>query len=303
MKRRTVTILLLLLCIAQLRAQVFRPDSTLKALVVIAHPDDEAAFSGTIYKISKEHHGQVDICVITNGEAGFKYSTLAEAYYGLNLTDEKEGRKNLPRIRKQELMNAGRIIGVNNIFFLDQQDAKNSLDEHEPLDTSWNTALVMTRLKEIMTRTRYDFVFCLMPTPGTHAGHKAASLSALRTVKALPEAQRPVILGGSWALKTDKTPKTYQRLKNYAETDIVGDTALYRMDRTQPFGYNNQLNYNIITNWEIAEHKSQGAMQNNMGRSDYEVYYLFRVNNAGAAEKARQLFEKLRVSPYVPKQY
>src|SRR5689334_16749139 len=93
-----------------------------KVLVVTAHPDDETAMAATIYKITHELNGLVDQCVITNGEGGYKYSTLAEAYYGLELTDEKVGRENLPRIRKQELINAGKIISTNNIFFLDQKD-------------------------------------------------------------------------------------------------------------------------------------------------------------------------------------
>ena len=72
------------------------------------------------------------------------------------------GRANLPRIRKQELINAGKIIGTNNIFFLDQKDAHYGLDEKEPLDTTWNIPWVSIRLREIMTNTRYDFVFCLL---------------------------------------------------------------------------------------------------------------------------------------------
>src|SRR3954470_19278865 len=122
-----------------------------KVLVVTAHPDDETGMSATIYKITHELGGIVDQCVITNGEGGYKYSTLAEAYYGLELTSERVGRANLPRIRKQELMNAGKIIGTNNIFFLDQKDAHYGLNEHEPLDTTWNVPWVSTRLREIMT--------------------------------------------------------------------------------------------------------------------------------------------------------
>src|ERR1700761_744470 len=69
-------------------------------LVVMAHPDDESTFSASLYKITKEQHGTVDLFIITNGEAGYKYCTLAENYYHLELTDEKVGRSNLPHIRK-----------------------------------------------------------------------------------------------------------------------------------------------------------------------------------------------------------
>ena len=52
-----------------------------RVLVVIAHPDDESILAVTLYKITREHGGVVDLFVITNGEAGFRYSTLAETYY------------------------------------------------------------------------------------------------------------------------------------------------------------------------------------------------------------------------------
>ena len=275
------------------------------ALVVIAHPDDEAMCSVTIYKITKELKGTVDVAVITNGEAGFKYSTLAEAYYGVPLTDEKEGRKYLPQIRKQELMNAGKIIGVSNIFFLDQPDAKFNLDERDPLDTSWNVPLVMAHLKDIFAHHHYDFVFCMLPVPATHAGHKAASILALRTVQAMPLAERPVILGVSGSSKSDTTVRHFTQLKNYTETAVMGDTAMFHLDRTTPFGYNHALNYKMIATWEMAEHKSQGAyeMMLSRGGSDIENFWLFKINNAQAETKARQLFQQLSVVPYPTKTY
>src|SRR5579862_5655319 len=87
-------------------------DTGIKVLIVVAHPDDESAFCATIYKITHDLHGKVDFALITNGEGGYKYSTLAEDYYGKELTEPAVGRQYLPTIRKQELMNAGKILGV-----------------------------------------------------------------------------------------------------------------------------------------------------------------------------------------------
>jgi LmbE family N-acetylglucosaminyl deacetylase len=275
----------------------------IKVLIITAHPDDETGFAATIYKITKEMNGIADQCVITNGEGGYKYSTLAEAYYGLELTDEKTGRENLPRIRKQELMNAGKIIGMRNIFFLDQKDAHYGLDEHEPLDTTWNVAFVMTRLSEIMTATKYDFVFCLLPTPETHAHHKAACLLALRTIQNLPKEQRPVILGVTGANKEDTSRYSFHQLKDYAITKVEGDAPLYFFDKSVKFGYKNALSYKIIVNWEIAEHKSQGTMQLAMNQGDLEQFWYFSMNGYGAVEKCNQFFEKLKIIPYKPKTY
>lgn len=273
-------------------------DSTIRILIVTAHPDDETGFAATVYKVTKELNSVADQCVITNGEGGYKYSTLSEAYYNLELTDEKVGRENLPRIRKQELMNAGKIIGMHNIFFLDQKDAHYGLDEHEPLDTTWNVALVSTRLKEIMTITKYDFVFCLLPTPETHAHHKAATLLALRTIQSLPEAQRPIILGVTGANKNDTTKYSFTQLKDYKESKVEGNAAMYFFDKSVKFGFKNALSYKIIVNWEIAEHKSQGTMQLAMNQGDLEQFWYFSLNGEKGKIKCQQFFERLKIIPY-----
>jgi LmbE family N-acetylglucosaminyl deacetylase len=274
-----------------------------RVLVVVAHPDDETAAAATIYKITHELNGLVDQCVITNGEGGYKYSTLAESYYGLELTDEAVGRANLPRIRKQELMNAGKIIGTHNIFFLDQKDAHYGLDEHEPLDTSWNVAWISTRLKEILNENHYDFVFCLLPVPGTHGGHKAATLLALKAVQQMPQTVRPIVLGMTASSKSDTASTVFEQLKDYKETKILKEAPVFAFDKSKPFGYNNKLTYKIIVNWEIAEHKSQGTMQLAMNMGDYENYWYFALNGPEGVGKCKALFEQLKSIPYKTKVY
>jgi LmbE family N-acetylglucosaminyl deacetylase len=279
-----------------------------KVLVVTAHPDDETGMAAVIYKITHDLKGVVDQCVITNGEAGYKYSTLANDYYGLELTDPEVGRANLPRIRRQELINAGKIIGTNNIFFLDQKDAHYGLDEREPLDTSWNVSWISTRLSELLQKGEYDFVFCLLPTTETHGGHKAATLLALRAVEEYngmckKTRKQPIILGVSGSSKTDTAMQRFQQLKSYTETKMDGDTALYKFDMSVPFGYKGMLNYKIIVNWEIAEHKSQGAMQLYMNHGDYEDFWYFAINNPSGKAKCTALFEQLKRIPYQTRVY
>jgi N-acetylglucosamine malate deacetylase 2 len=291
----------LVFMVSSLLARAQQADSP-RVLIVIAHPDDESTFAATIYKITKELHGVADLACITNGEGGYKYSTLAEAYYGLYLTDEKTGRENLPRIRKKELMNAGNIIGIRNYFFLDQKDAHYGLDEHEPLDTSWDVPFVWRRLTQILKTTHYDFVFCVLPSPGTHGGHKAATLMALRTVAELPAGMRPIVLGASTRSKGD-TLRRFKQLGDYKETVMLYDTASFYLDRTTPFGYKDQLSYKIVVNWEIAEHKSQGTVQMEMNKGDYEMFWYFQQNGSEGFDKCRRLFESLKYIPYPVKTY
>ncbi|MBK9248809.1 MAG: hypothetical protein IPM69_12000 [Ignavibacteria bacterium] len=74
-------------------------------------------------------------------------------------------------------------------------------------------------------------------------------------------------------------------------------------DRTQKFGYKDNLNYKVIVNWLIAEHKSQGTMQLGMNRGDTENFWYFDVNPPAAIPKVEKFFESLKVLNFKKKQY
>ena len=93
-----------------------------RILCVFAHPDDETTVAGAVYKTATFLEGTVDMFLITNGEGGFKYSTLAERMYGLDLTDEDVGREHLPRIRRDEMLAGCEILGVHQVHFLEETD-------------------------------------------------------------------------------------------------------------------------------------------------------------------------------------
>ncbi len=120
------------------------------ALLVVAHPDDEYYFAATIYRIAVELHGTVDELIITNGEGGFHYSTLAEAYYKRALTTEAIGRKELPAIRREETLNAGKILGIRDHYFLDQKDEKFTTDENEGIRHLWDAHFVTRTIADLI---------------------------------------------------------------------------------------------------------------------------------------------------------
>ena len=272
-------------------------DSLSRILIVTAHPDDESGFSATVYKITHELHGVVDLAVITNGEAGYKYSLLAEPYYNIKLTDEATGRKYLPTIRKKELMAAGNILGISNYYFFDQRDNHYTLDVDTVFKEVWNVPLVKKRLHDIIENGKYDFIFCLLPTEETHGHHKGATILALQTVNEL-NSQKPVILGASTSSKTDTASVIYRGLKNFPLTNIADSSPISSLDRNVSFGFKNQLTYKIIVNWEIAEHKSQGSMQTYMNRGDFENFWYFDMNGNSGRDKVKKLFEKLNHSVF-----
>ena len=273
-----------------------------RILAVIAHPDDETTFAGTLYKCATLLEATCDVLVITNGEGGYKYSTLAERIYGLELTNEDIGRAHLPRIRKREMKEACQLLGVNEVRFLRQRDHRYTTDALEVLSAEsdvWNKKLIRSTLRELIHEGDYEFVFTLLPTPGTHGHHKAATLLALEIVASLPRAERPIPLGAA-VYDHDDPPEAFRGLDGNPLANLDPDDEAFVFDRTQSFGFDNRLDYRIIVNWVIAAHKSQGTMQLAAGRGEEERFFLYALAPTDAPERTRALFERLQAPQFPP---
>ncbi len=241
-------------------------------LLVFAHPDDESVVAATIYRLTHELGAPVDHVIITNGEGGFRYSKLAESFYGARLTDEATGRSRLPEIRREETLRAGQILGVRRHFFLGQKDDRFTLDTNEAIDHLWDSRSVLERLESTLREGHYSTVVTLKPESGTHGHHVAAALLVRKAANRLPEAERPAILG---AFNT-------------------GDAADFTVSRTAALPDNKSLDYSIVVNWVIAEHKSQGLLQRDCNRYDHERFTILDPGSPAAAGATRQLFLQLK---------
>jgi LmbE family N-acetylglucosaminyl deacetylase len=262
-----------------------------RVLGVIAHPDDELAFGATLYRLSHQLDATCDLLVITNGEGGFKYSTLAEPLYGIELSDEATGRARLPEIRRKELLESARILGVSAVTFLGEKDHRYTTDIDEVLGPdarAWDLARVRRKLAEQLARGHYDYVFALAPSETTHAHHKAATALAAEAVLAMDPAQRPVMLVSK--VRDASEPQTVA----YAPEDPSVKIGPFVLDRRDKLGHQDKLDYGIVVNWAIAAHKSQGSMQLYVGRGDREEFTLFGDRSAESSRRADALFTLLR---------
>jgi len=256
-----------------------------KVLLVVAHPDDELLVAASLYRLAKERGGTVDQFIITNGEGGYRYSTLAEKVYGLELTKEEVGRRELPDIRKRELLAAGKILGVRAHYFLDEPD-RNNTDDPKDIVGVWNTDLLRTRLAEIIAREQYDVVMTALPRSDLGGHHRAAVRIVIQGVASVPAASKPALLGAHWMADAFSAP---------AGTEEAGFSGPpdFDLDRTRKFGFNNALDYQIIANWVIAEHKSQGLFQTNVNKLTHEYFWIFNRSDASAAARAKEVFALL----------
>ncbi|MDR8390533.1 PIG-L family deacetylase [Aliifodinibius sp. S!AR15-10] len=285
--------LLLLLCIQQpLKAQEL--DYKPKVLLVTAHPDDDAIYAATVFKTTHLLDGVADLAIMTNGEGGYRYSTLGNYIYGKRLDKEEVGRANLPGIRKKEVMAGGDIVGIRNYYFFEQQDKQYTEDIQKALDM-WDAEWLEKRLQEIIEEEQYDFVLTMLPQPGTHGHHKASALLALQAVENMQPEERPIILGTTIFRETDGETD-FEMLEGYPLTSISQEHVPLTFDRTQKFGFEDRLNYNIIANWVIAEHKSQGTMQLFMNGVKVEVYLYYDINRDEDYAKAKAYFDAVNAA-------
>ena len=281
-----------LLSLASCTQSTLIAQSSPNVLIVTAHPDDESGMAATVWKITHALQGNVDLALVTNAEGGYKYSSLGNIIYGHELTDEDTGRALLPAIRKKELMAGGDIIGIRNYFFLDQQDHRYTRNVDSTLSFVWDTAFVAKRLTEIVEKEEYDYIFCMLPTLGTHGHHKGATIMALKATSWIEEGKRPTVLGVSVSTKGDSV-EVFKGLEGYPQTTISRGLPSFHFDRTTKFGYKNRLDYKIIVNWLIAEHKSQGTMQLGMNRGDLEEFWWFDMNDDKKFGETKELFRQL----------
>jgi LmbE family N-acetylglucosaminyl deacetylase len=274
-----------------------------QVLIVIAHPDDEAMFAATVYKITHFLDGDVDLALITDGSGGYRYSQLAEPIYGLELTDEEVAREYLPAIRRRELLAGDSIIGIRDHFFLDQYDHAYTTNVDTVLSHVWDAEDTRARLAEIMTRGDYDFVFVHLPVPNFHAHHKAATILALQAAGTLPSSVKPIVLGSFVGVKDGPDQfgaAEFLELEGYPITRVKADIEPFIFDLDEPLNADGRLNYKIVVNWLIAEHKSQGTMQLLMNQWDIDRFWFFDANDPAGLEPTRALFERLKVPAVAP---
>jgi len=266
-------------------------NSRVKVLLMVAHPDDESECAALVYRVTHELGGTVDQVVVTNGEGGNQYSAPAQAYYRSS-TDEDSWRRQLARIRRRELIEAGRILGIRNHYFLEQTDTGFTLEPGDGF-RAWDTKWIRQNLFWLLQREEYDLVILLLPTINTHGHHKTVALLTLEVIADLDAEDRPAALGVRTLGAEEAAPEAFFGLDSYPLTRTAAPEPVWVFDRRTPMNCHGALDYSIVSNWVIAEHKSQGAFQMEFGRRAHECFWLFEVSGASGAARWRELIGSL----------
>jgi hypothetical protein len=177
-------------------------------------------------------------------------------------------------------------------------------DIDEVLTQHWQPGVVLPEVERRIASGDYDFVFTLFPSPETHGGHKAATMTALEAVEQAgrqpagaggkPGERKPVVLGCQTA-QSGTAELSWAGFQS-ARHPFRVLPEVFLTDRGVKFGYKDALDYQIIVNWVIAAHKSQGVFQTGMNRADREEFVILESGAAadGASEKATADSERAR---------
>jgi hypothetical protein len=110
----------------------------------------------------------------------------------------------------------------------------------------------------------------------------------LGAVADIPAERRPLIFGvEARAMRASKLEFRGSEAAPLTRT-ILADPVL-TFDRTASFGYRHALDYQIVVNWVMAEHKSQGLFQMDYGKYDLEQFWLFEVSGGNTQQRLKEL--------------
>jgi N-acetylglucosamine malate deacetylase 2 len=144
-----------------------------RILVVLPHPDDEAfGLSGTLAKYISQG-AQVTYACLTLGEMGRNMGIPPFAT-----------RVTLPEIRKKELEQSCRAIGIQDLRMLGFHDKTIEFEDREQLDG---------RISALLTELNPSLVITFYPGFSVHPDHDACGAAVIRTIGRLPEDRRPLV--------------------------------------------------------------------------------------------------------------
>lgn len=165
-------------------------------LVVFPHPDDESFGPGGTIAQYRKLGIPVTYACLTLGEMGRNMGTPPFA-----------NRESLPVLRKKELLNACKILGIEDVRMLGFQDKMVEFEEEDKLIKS---------IKEIIEEVNPSLVITHYPGHGVHPDHDATGYATVEAVRQLPEGNRPTL----YCMAISKNRETV-----LGKADVIHDVA------------------------------------------------------------------------------
>lgn len=144
-----------------------------RILVTLAHPDDETFGCGGTIALHHQAGARITYVCATSGEMGRNMGRPISST-----------RESLPELREEELRNACKILGIEDLRLLGLRDKT-----VEFVDPEWLAA----QIRAIHDELKPDLVITYWPGYGVHPDHNAIGAATIRALASLPPEQRPVV--------------------------------------------------------------------------------------------------------------
>jgi bacillithiol biosynthesis deacetylase BshB2 len=179
-----------------------------RILIVFPHPDDEAySTSGTLAKYIHEG-AQVTYACLTLGEMGRNMGVPPFA-----------NRVTLPAVRKLELEESCRAIGIQDVRLLGFHDKMVEFEPHAKLDAP---------IAAIIEELRPSLVITFYPGYSVHPDHDACGEAVVRIIGAMPKEKRPVVYGIAFSKNHQEaigSPDVFEDVKPFLKAKLASISA------------------------------------------------------------------------------
>jgi N-acetylglucosamine malate deacetylase 1 len=180
-------------------------------VIVNAHPDDmEIGMGGTVAKLAESQAAIISV-VITNG---------GRASNPFGWTEQR-----MAEVRREEALCAAKILGIQEVLFLDQPDAAEEINIH----------VVKQKLIELLTRVQPAEVYTLDEELDRHPAHRLAGRIARECV--IESGMIPA--AGLWAYEIWGPLATWNRLEyidDYVSKKMLAIAEHRSQVATIPYG-------------------------------------------------------------------
>ena len=144
-----------------------------KVLIVFPHPDDEAfGAAGTISQF-------------TNNGIQVTYACLTLGEMGRNMGNPPfTNRENLPKIRREELKEPARVLGIQDLRMLGFRDKTIEFEDEEKL---------ANQMLDLIEEVNPSLIITFYPGYSVHPDHDATGAAVVRAVEKMSPAARPTL--------------------------------------------------------------------------------------------------------------
>ena len=216
-------------------------------LIVYPHPDDESfSVAGTIALHRKKLNTPVTYACLTLGEMGRNLGNPPFAT-----------RESLPEIRRKELQNACKAMGIEDLRMMGLRDKTIEFEDDEK----------MVRLVEdLIAELNPSLIFTFLPGYAVHPDHEATARAVVTAVSRMPKGERPRILAVGFANDT---------VEKNGEAPILIDISEAKLDKLAALRAHTSQ-----TAWMMAETDKRIADGESMSDSWLNVEKFYEIKHA-----------------------